>query len=117
MAPVGAATAEVTLRPVRKTIPFEPGSASPAGAVADCCTQVFAVGQPYRFRPDAASVLKYRSPGEQVAGREVPVFNGLVKVAPVKSTFLPCVAKLMSVVCPKEAQTVAAESKAIRSAV
>jgi hypothetical protein len=100
MAPTGAVTAEVVLTPVRTTIPFEPGSPSPAGALVDSGTQVFTAVQPYKFCPDAASVLKKRSPGEHVPGRAVPVFTGLVKGALVKSMFLPCVARLIWVFCP-----------------
>src|SRR5438874_414644 len=49
IAPSGAPTAEVVLTPVRKTIPLEPGSPSPAGALDDCGTQVFTAVQAYKF--------------------------------------------------------------------
>jgi len=49
IAPTGAPTAEVVLTPVRKTIPLEPGSPSPAGALTDCGSQVFTAVQPYKF--------------------------------------------------------------------
>src|SRR4051794_7798247 len=75
IAPTGAPTADVVLTPVRTTIPFEPGSPSPAGALADddCATHVFTAVQAYKFWPAAALVLKKRSPGEHVPGRAVPV--------------------------------------------
>lgn len=116
IAPAGALTAEVVLTPVRTTMPFDPGSPSPAGELVDWTTQVFTAVQAYKFFPATASVLKNRSPGEQVAGRAVPVFRGRVKGALVKSIFLPWVARLICVVCPYEARAMATGSQTIRSA-
>jgi hypothetical protein len=53
--------------------------------------------QPKRFRPAAASVLKKVDPTGQVNGREVPVLDGLVKLAAEKSTLLLCVRKSIAV--------------------
>ncbi|MFN3325671.1 MAG: hypothetical protein ACK5AZ_19420 [Bryobacteraceae bacterium] len=41
-------------------------------------TQIFVAAQPNRFCPAGASVRKYISPTEQVAGNCVPVRNGRV---------------------------------------
>jgi hypothetical protein len=115
-APLGAATVVAVLRAVRTTIPFDPGSLITAVPELNWA-QLFVAGQPYRFAPEGALVLKKSSPGEQVAGRVVPVFTGLVQSALVKSTFRPCVLRLIRVVCPLEARTSAAEISPMRDAV
>jgi hypothetical protein len=66
-------------------------SAFPAGlgTSTPCAVHTPVAVQTYTFFPAAASVFKNVSPIEQVAGNNVPVFDGRVLAAFEKSTFLP----------------------------
>jgi hypothetical protein len=63
----------------------------------DCNVHAFTAVHAYQFDPAAALVLKNASPTPQVAGNVVPDLNGLVEVAPLKSTLLVCVLRSTSV--------------------
>src|SRR5271154_5099249 len=64
---------------------------SPARIPAESSVHEFTAVQPYKLSPEAALVWKKVSPTPQVAGKTVPDLNGLVVLAPEKSTLLLCV--------------------------
>lgn len=84
------------LRSVHAAEPATPANTRPSWPEAEgtelpeATIQVLVATQTLIFDPAAALVLKYISPTEQVAGITVPLFNGRVNTAPLKSTSLAC---------------------------